>query len=315
MNQRQIRRGNRNCFRVADEIRPELHRYCARLMGSVIEGRTWCRTRSSAPCRAGGARRSPVVAALAVPNCSQPRARSLRAERCVSRTDRSGLGLADCGSRSIEALMEKEAVSTAVSRFAELPVLQRSVVILKDVLGEPLSEIASLLGLTSTGERASRPRPGEASRSQCSRRAVDKAEDRLRPRSARYVALFNQRDWNGLRSLLADDVRLVQSSHPPRVGRADVGMFFTIYSKRDRVSGWRQPGLRAVRHRRIRRSRRPEAQLRDVARMAGRTHQLHSRLSLCPIRSRGRRTDIVADRNQGRSAQTVRIASRGETRL
>jgi NAD(P)-dependent dehydrogenase (short-subunit alcohol dehydrogenase family) len=39
----------------------------------------------------------------------------------------------------------------------------------------------------------------------------------VRPASAavaRYVALFNQRDWDGLRALLADDVRLNQSTYP-----------------------------------------------------------------------------------------------------
>jgi hypothetical protein len=30
--------------------------------------------------------------------------------------------------------------------------------------------------------------------------------------------------------MLADDVRLVQSTYPPRAGRAEVGVFFTIYS-------------------------------------------------------------------------------------
>jgi hypothetical protein len=53
---------------------------------------------------------------------------------------------------------------------------------------------------------------------------------------ARYVALFNQRDWDGLRALLADDVKLHQSLHPLRVGRADVGLFFTLYAKIDGVS-------------------------------------------------------------------------------
>jgi hypothetical protein len=40
----------------------------------------------------------------------------------------------------------------------------------------------------------------------------------------------------GLRALLAQDVRLQQSSYPIRVGAADVGLFFTIYAKIDRVS-------------------------------------------------------------------------------
>jgi hypothetical protein len=45
--------------------------------------------------------------------------------------------------------------------------------------------------------------------------------------------MFNQRDWEGLRALLADDVKLHQLTHPVRVGAADVGMFFGIYAKID----------------------------------------------------------------------------------
>ena len=48
---------------------------------------------------------------------------------------------------------------------------------------------------------------------------------------ARFVALFNQHDWDGLRAMLADDVRLVQSAYPLREGAANVGMFFGIYSR------------------------------------------------------------------------------------
>jgi hypothetical protein len=48
---------------------------------------------------------------------------------------------------------------------------------------------------------------------------------------SRYVALFNRRDWDGLRAMLADDVRLIQSTYPLRTGAADVGMFFGIYSR------------------------------------------------------------------------------------
>ena len=48
---------------------------------------------------------------------------------------------------------------------------------------------------------------------------------------ARYVALFNKRDWDALRAMLADDVRLVQSAYPARSGAAEVGMFFSIYAQ------------------------------------------------------------------------------------
>jgi hypothetical protein len=42
-----------------------------------------------------------------------------------------------------------------------------------------------------------------------------------------------------LRALLAADVKLNQSTYPPRVGAADVGMFFTIYAKFEGV--WLAP--------------------------------------------------------------------------
>ena len=52
-----------------------------------------------------------------------------------------------------------------------------------------------------------------------------------RPRQSREQQLDNQRDWDALRAMLADDVRLVQSTYPLRAGAADVGMFFGIYSR------------------------------------------------------------------------------------
>ena len=146
----------------------------------------------------------------------------------------------------VEMLMRQEAVKTAVSRFAELPTLQRSVVILKDVLDEQLSEIAALLDLTVDAVKGHLAR-GRARLREINAQAATLAE--ARPASAavaRYVALFNQRDWDGLRALLADDVKLNQSTYPLRVGRADVGMFFTIYAKFDGV--WlAPPGSRAAR--------------------------------------------------------------------
>ena len=136
----------------------------------------------------------------------------------------------------LEVLMRKEAVKTAVSRFVELPALQRSIVILKDVLDESLMEIAALLDLTVDAVKAHLAR-GRAHLREINAKARPLPD--AQPASAavaRYVALFNQRDWNGLRALLADDVKLHQSLHPLRVGRADVGLFFTLHAKIDGVS-------------------------------------------------------------------------------
>jgi hypothetical protein len=103
-------------------------------------------------------------------------------------------------------------------------------------IDESLIEIAALLDLTVDAVK------GHLARGRAHLREINAHGRPLpdaRPASAavaRYVALFNQRDWDGLRALLADDVKLRQSLHPVRVGRADVGLFFTLYAEIDGVS-------------------------------------------------------------------------------
>ena len=135
--------------------------------------------------------------------------------------------------------MRQEAVNTAISRFADLPVIQRSVVVLKDVLGESLAEIATLLDLSVDAVKA------HLARGRTRLRQINAQPEPLvvvPPPSAavsRYVTLFNQHDWDALRTLLANDVKLSQSTHSLRVGRAEVGMFFTIYAQSPEV--WLAP--------------------------------------------------------------------------
>jgi RNA polymerase sigma-70 factor (ECF subfamily) len=103
------------------------------------------------------------------------------------------------------------------------------------VLDQSLEEIAGLLDLTVNAVKA------HLARGRARLKAVNiaaPARPAPRPPSsdvARYVALFNRHDWDGLRAMLADDVRLVQSTYPVRAGAADVGMFFGIYSRRGAV--------------------------------------------------------------------------------
>jgi RNA polymerase sigma-70 factor (ECF subfamily) len=236
---------------LAAEVRPELHRYCARLMGSVIEGEDVVQDTLL--------RALVALQDLELQNGETPplrpwlfriahnRALDLLRARAVRKAEPidAALDIADSAHPDpVEMLMRQEAVKTAVSRFAELPILQRSVVILKDVLDEKLTEIAALLDLTVDAVK------GHLARGRARLRELN-AQDGLaqdgpradaRPASAavaRYVALFNQRNWDGLRALLADDVKLSQSSHSLRVGRADVEMFFTFYAQSDRV--WLAP--------------------------------------------------------------------------
>ena len=219
---------------LASELRPELHRYCARLMGSVIDGEdvvqdTFARALvaldeldEDAPLRAWLFRIAHNRALDLL------RSRAIRAAEPIEAAHE----VADPDSPDpVEVMMRREAVETAVSRFTELPTTQRSVVILKDVLDQSLEEIAAMLDLTVNAVKAHLAR-GRARLKAVNAEVQPKPVPRPpSPDVARYVALFNGRDWDGLRAMLADDVHLIQSTHPLRAGAADVGMFFGIYAK------------------------------------------------------------------------------------
>jgi RNA polymerase sigma factor (sigma-70 family) len=226
----------------AGELRPELHRYCARLMGSVIDGEDVVQdTLARALVALQDMEETPQLRPWLF-RIAHNRALDLlrgRAVRMTEPIDAASDVADEANPDPVEKLMRQEAVKTAVSRFAELPILQRSVVILKDVLDEQLSEIAALLGLTVDAVKGHLAR-GRARLREITAQAGPPLD--VRPASAavaRYVALFNQQDWDGLRALLADDVKLVQSSYPPRAGSAEVGRFFTIYAKFEGV--WLAP--------------------------------------------------------------------------
>jgi RNA polymerase sigma factor (sigma-70 family) len=220
----------------AGELRPELHRYCARLMGSVIDGEDVVQdTLARALVALQDMEEMPPLRPWLF-RIAHNRALDLLRGRAVRMTEpiEAASDIADQANPDpVEMLMRQEAVKTAVSRFVELPTIQRSVVILKDVLDQQLSEIAALLDLTGDAVK------GHLARGRARLREINAQADPpldARPASAavaRYVALFNQQDWDGLRALLADDVKLNQSTYPVRVGSAEVGRFFTIYAKFD----------------------------------------------------------------------------------
>jgi RNA polymerase sigma factor (sigma-70 family) len=219
---------------LAGGLRPELHRYCARLMGSVIDGEDVVQdTFARALVAIDDLQEVPPMRAWLF-RIAHNRALDLLRSRAIRAAEpiEAAHEVADPESPDpVEVMMRREAVETAVSRFAELPTMQRSVVILKDVLDQSLEEIAAMLDLTINAVKAHLAR-GRARLKAINAQAA--AQPALRPPSpavARYVALFNRRDWDGLRALLADDVRLVQSTYPLRAGAADVGMFFGIYSR------------------------------------------------------------------------------------
>ena len=218
---------------LATELRPELHRYSARLMGSVIEGEdvvqdTFARAFAALDELKEAPPLRPWLFRIAHNRAMDLlRGRAIRAAEPIEAAHE----VADPESPDpLEVMMRREAVETAVSRFAELPTMQRSVVILKDVLDQSLEEIAAMLDLTVNAVKAHLARGRARLKTINAQAAAEPAPRPPSPAVARYVTLFNGRDWDGLRAMLADDARLVQSTYPVRTG-AEVKMFFGIYAQ------------------------------------------------------------------------------------
>jgi RNA polymerase sigma factor (sigma-70 family) len=227
---------------LAGAFRSELHRYCSRLMGSVIDGEDVVQDTFTRAFVALDDLGEVTQLRAWLFRIAHNRAMDLLRSRTIRAAEPIEAALEvvdDANPDPVETLMRQEAVQTAVSRFTELPILQRSVVILKDVLDEPLAEIAGLLDITVDAVKGHLAR-GRARLREINAQAKPPPDARtVSAAVARYVTLFNQRDWDGLRALLADDVKLHQSLYPLRSGAADVGMFFTIYAKSDGV--WLAP--------------------------------------------------------------------------
>lgn len=218
--------------READALRPDLHRYAARIMGSVIDGedviqdaftRALARIGSIAP----GTPIRPWLFRIV-----HNRAIDILRQRGAQRSEPldSAFDLADIGAVDAEEeLIRQDTLRLALGRFAELPVPQRSALILKDVLGELLTEIAALLDLSVDAVKAHLSRGRARLRSIVALPA--EVSSSHSPEVLNFAALFNAQDWDALRSLLADDVRLRQSRRPEISGAPDVGRFFTYYAE------------------------------------------------------------------------------------
>jgi RNA polymerase sigma-70 factor (ECF subfamily) len=98
------------------------------------------------------------------------------------------------------------------------------------VLDESLGEIAVLLDVSVDAVKGHLARGRSRLREVNARALAVSAAPPASADALRYVALFHARDWDALRAMLAEDVKLNQATRPLRTDRATVGMFFTIYA-------------------------------------------------------------------------------------
>jgi RNA polymerase sigma factor (sigma-70 family) len=229
--------GRRRFLELVADLRPELHRYCARMTGSVADGEdivqdTLARAYYLLPEMNELPAFRPWLFRIAhnraLDHLRRYEARMVEPLEAVRDT------AIDPAPEPGDAMAHQQAVRLAVSRFVELAPAQRSCLILKDVLGHSLEEIGALLELSLSAVKASLHRGRLRLRQLAATAPPEPLRRETSSTVARYVALFNARDWDGVRALLAQDVQLDLLSRAQRAGRA-VGDYLTNY---ERIHDW-----------------------------------------------------------------------------
>jgi RNA polymerase sigma-70 factor (ECF subfamily) len=212
---------------IVGDVRPELHRYCARLTGSVIEGEDIVQETLARAFYALSM--APEVPPLRpwlfriAHNAAMDFLKSHGHRLTETRAELDDVA-------GFEERPDPSVVRAALAQFVALPVAQRSAVILKDVLGHSLEEAAETMGTTVMAVKAALVR-GRARLLECDREGTA-ADEAARAMLDRYASLFNARDWDGLRALVSDDCRLDLVSKSQRRGR-EVRMYFSRYERED----------------------------------------------------------------------------------
>jgi RNA polymerase sigma-70 factor (ECF subfamily) len=129
---------------------------------------------------------------------------------------------------------ESDIVAIGFQTFLRLPELQRCTVILKDVLGHSIEEIATIAECSQAAAKSALQR-GRA----VLRRLAQTPEDTRLPlmsdsdrrKITAYVHLFQSGDFDAIRAMLADDVKLDLVNRLQLEGRDKIGRYFTRYAQ------------------------------------------------------------------------------------
>jgi RNA polymerase sigma factor (sigma-70 family) len=209
-------------------FRPRLHRYCARMTGSAVDGEDVLQDAlvKALRARAEGTEVDNFEGWL------------LRIAHHTSLDFLRGKSRNPIVSLVAEAeaspIPEADVVAVSVQTFLQLPELQRCAVILKDVLGYSVDEVASIAECTSAAAKSALQR-GRAALRQLARVPEDSRlplmSDEARKKIAAYVHLFQAGDFGAIRAMLADDVKLDLVNRLKLEGRDRIGLYFTRYAE------------------------------------------------------------------------------------
>jgi RNA polymerase sigma-70 factor (ECF subfamily) len=217
-----------------ERLRPRLHRYCARMVGSVLDGEDVVQ---DALVRAleSSVRTGPIDNPEGwLFRIAHNLALDLLRRRARAPDTRDDDGI-DLVADPVDERARRDAAAASLPAFMHLPPAQRSVVILFDVLEYSAEEIGAILETTVPAVKSALQRGRARLRALADRPAPDAVlPDAERSLLHRYVDLFNARDFDALREMLAADVRLDLVNRLRLQGPA-VGEYFTRYGQ---VPGW-----------------------------------------------------------------------------
>lgn len=224
--------------RLMGELRPKLHRYCARMTGSIVDGEDVLQEALVKAIRG-----FPQAGTIAYAEGWLFRIAHNAALDFLRQRSRQDAIRADADLDLIvdpdDTTDARQIAAASLRTFMRLPVAQRSSVILMDVLGYSLQEISSVMDATIPAVKAALHR-GRARLRQLAQEPEDHPVPALaepdQARLAAYVERFNARDFDAIRDLLADEVRLDLVGRVRLNGRREVATYFGNY---DRLTNWR----------------------------------------------------------------------------
>ena len=209
-------------------LRPRLHRYCARMTGSTVDGEDVLQDAlvKALHARAQGA---------AVDNLDGWLFRIAHNASLDFLRDRSRHTVVPL-TEDVEAapIPEAEIVAISFQTFLRLPELQRCAVILRDVLGHSVDEIASIAECSPTSAKSALQRGRVALRLLAQAPEdirLPLMSDSDRRKISAYVHLFRSGDFDAIRAMLADDVKLDLVNRLQWEGRDKIGLYFTRYAE------------------------------------------------------------------------------------
>jgi len=211
-------------------LRRPLHRYCARMTGSVLDGEDVMQETLFEAYR--------KIDQLDDPGALRPWLFRTAHNRCIDfLRNRKTRQRAEAGFAVDEIVLPIEPAGQGADRAIErlvihLPPKERACILLKDVFDHSLEEIADLVGSTVGGVKAALSR-GRGKLAALPSQRIARPESRRDPKLSRlldrYVELFNRHDWDGVRALASADAQL-QVSDCFR-GLLSESIYFVEYEK------------------------------------------------------------------------------------